>query len=135
MPFQRLTIEICHPPTGVSVFTGYRVLQHHHPVLVIPVRQRKSLLRQVVKKRLLRLDIRFKSLVIIEMIVRDIRENRPIKIQPANPSLVNSVRTHLHETILTPNLHHPAHQLVNLHCVRCRVSSVNPLITNIITHR
>ena len=135
MPFQRLAVKIRHPLTRISIFMSYRVLQHHHPVLVISVRQRESLLRQAVKKRLLRLDIRFKSLVIIEMIVRDIRENRPIKIQPANPSLVNSVRTHLHETILAPSIHHPPHQLVNLHRIRSRVSSVNPLVPNIITHR
>ena len=88
---------------------GYRVLQHHHPVLIIQISQGKRILPQTIKKSLFSLYIRLKSFVIIQMIMRYIGENRTVKIQSADTTLIYGMRTHLHETIFTSGIHHPPH--------------------------
>ena len=104
--FQNLRLVIGKRAGRIGMHRRLAVLRHHQTVLVIFVGHRKSLLLQTVKQPFLRVAVVVEGLVIINMIAREVREKRSVKIQSRNAFLRDSMTAHLHKRVLAPGIHH-----------------------------
>ena len=94
------------------MLAGSGVLQHDHPPLVVSVHKCESITAQFVKKFLLGLDIIFKGLVIVEVIVSNVGKQSPGELKTCNPLLVHGMRTDLHKCMSAARSRHLFQQLV-----------------------
>lgn len=86
---------------------------HHDPaVAVVDVHQRESLLREIVEEEFLGADVLGESLVVVQVVVGDVREDAAREMQSSDALLHDGVRGDLHEAVFAPGFDHAGHHLV-----------------------
>ena len=75
------------------------ILKHHRTVFVIDIGQGKCFRGELVEEALFCIAVFQEGLVVIEMVVGEVAEDRPIEVNSRNSLLVNGVRADLHETV------------------------------------
>lgn len=89
-----------------------RVLHHDPAVAVVDVHQRESLLREIVEEEFLGADVLGESLVVVQVVVGDVREDAAREMQSSDALLHDGVRGDLHEAVFAPGFDHAGHHLV-----------------------
>lgn len=74
-------------------------------------------------------------MVIVQMIVRDVREHGPGEMQPFGAVLHEAVRADLHKAVLAPPIDHLGHHPVEPDAVGSRVRRLAPLGVDAVRHR
>ena len=72
--------------------------------------------------------------MIVDVVSRDVGEQRAIEVKISDSVLHNRVRTDLHEHVLATSFHHFRQQSVQFQRVRRRVCSLDSLIVDIVYH-
>ena len=85
------------------------------------IAQCKSGCWQYVKKLLFCVSIAFKSLVIVEVIMRQVGKNATCKMKSLYTMLVDPMRRNLHKAIRNARFEHFCQKGIDLHWVRCCV--------------
>jgi len=81
------------------------------------------------EKSSLRLEIGFQRLVIIEVILREIRENPRVELTVIHSFLVQGVRGYLHDHMADPRVQHLPEHSLEVEGFRCRVGRLTHLRT------
>lgn len=105
------------------------------PLPVVGVRQRERLFSQRVEQHFFRADILGERMVIVQMVVRDIREHGPGEMQPFGAVLHEAVRADLHKAVLAPPIDHLGHHPVEPDAVGSRVRRLAPIGVDAVRHR
>ena len=74
-------------------------------------------------------------MVIVQMVVRDIREHGPGEMQPFGAVLHEAVRADLHKAVLAPPIDHLGHHPVEPDAVGSRVRRLAPIGVDAVRHR
>ena len=91
MRLQYTTLEITQTTQRVSIYMRTGVLCHHQSVLVVQVGQAEGILRHVVEKLLLSLQVIFHCLMIIQMVARQVGEDTSGKTQATDALLIDGM--------------------------------------------
>ena len=83
--------EVGHLTDRISFDRSLRVLNHDHAVLVIGIRDGEGRLGQPVEESLLRVAIVLESLMIVQMVAREIGEDASGKLQSADALLMDGM--------------------------------------------
>ena len=130
--FQDAGAEVGHRTGGIGLHGSAGVLHHEQSVLVVEVRDSKRCLGQHVEEGLLGIAVVLESLMIIQMIAGEVREQSTCKLQSANTLLCDSVAGTLHEGVVATGIDHSCQQTVELNGVGCGVRSGHRLVLDIV---
>ena len=104
--FHNDTLEVCIMFQCIAELTGFGVLQHKRAILVIQVGQSESTLGQIVEELLFGITVVSHSLVVVEMVMRQVGKDATREAQPGNTVLCDTMRTHFHKGIFTIIVNH-----------------------------
>ena len=127
--------EIGHRPQRIGAHPRRGVLHHDAAVAVVGVRQREGPRGQAVEEALLRPDVFGEGLVVVEVVVRQIREDAAREDEPPRALLHDGVRGALHEAEFAPGVGHLAHHGVQADRVGRRVRRPDFAAVDPIDHR
>ena len=102
---QDLSFEISHRLEAVIKFSCRCILQHHRSPFIIQVGNSKCIGAEVIEEGFLYPDIFIKGFVIVEVIMGDIAEDGPCKMQAVDPVLVNGMAAAFHEYMAASFIH------------------------------
>ena len=124
-----------HALHRVGALGGLGVLQHHGAVRIIGVHQREGAGGQLIEEALLGLDVFGEGAVVVEVIVRDVREDPGGELQTRDALLHHAVRAHLHEAVRHPFGQHLGQQFVEADGIRRGVRAGDRALTDADLHR
>ena len=127
--------EVRHCAQRIGVYGGGRVLHHHAAVAVVDVCQGESLCAESVEEEFLGADVFGEGLVVVEVVVRDVREDAAREVQAPRAFLYDGVRRTLHETVFAPLVGHLPHHGVQPHGVGCGVRRFDGAVADFVDHR
>ena len=133
--FDDLSFEIGRGLERISHFFGAGVLQHYHPVFIVGIDKRNCLSGEPIKKCFFHAQIFSEGMVVVEVVVGDVCKTSCGKMQTADATLINGMRTYFHEAILTARTHHFAKQSIECNRVWRGMGCSNCLRTNLIDNR
>ena len=110
------------------------VLRHDESVLVVFVGHGERTLLQSVEQPFLCVAVVIEGLVVVDVIPREVGEQRAVEIQSGDTLLRDGVGGDLHERVFASGVHHPSQQTVQLNRVRRRVRRRNGFVLDIIDH-
>ena len=118
---QHLAVVGGHLSQRVCRHAGAAVLHHDLAIAIVGVHDGKGPLRQAVEEQLLGADILLEGAVIVQMVVREVREARTAELQPSHAILHERVRRDLHKAVLAAAIDHLAQHSLQTQGVGCGV--------------
>ena len=87
-------------------------MSHDQAVLVVKVGKAESIFRHIIEEFLLSLEVVLDSLMVIQVVAREVGEDAADKLQPADALLRNGVGTDFHKCVFATGIGHFALQAV-----------------------
>ena len=133
--FQNLAFEVGHRFQCVGVLACGAVLQHKHTVAVVGIHKRESVGRESVEEHFLRVAVVGKRFMVVQVVLRQVREDCARELQSGNAALVCGVRTNFHKAVVTANLDHFGQQAMQLQRVGCCLGCLNGFCAHNVANR
>ena len=107
---ENLAAMVSHGLRRICKDFGTCVLCHDESVLVVSVGDSKSLFAQAIEEPFLGVAVVVKSLVVINMVTREVGEHGTSELQSGNTLLCNTVAADFHESVPASGFHHLCEQ-------------------------
>ena len=126
---------VCHGGQGVVFDAPFAIQYHVGTVRIVLVVEGKSVRTDQVKEAFLGLDVGVEVPVVIEVVVRDIRENSSGQLGACESVLVDAMGTRFHENVLATGVRHATEQLLHLQGVGRGVAGRDNFVEHAVFNR